>query len=198
MTLKHFGVVSFLLGITVLGAGSIWYTAYRLRNHREFIDNNMPTAKQIERAKGETITLTETQNGNRKWVLKMKELKYAKNNNVAQMIGVQGLVYGKKQDVLFTFTAPTGTYSKDSNQVSLTNGAKMVSPSAKVLISAPQMVWSSKNDEVKASGGVHMLKDGFGESSAQKAVFSMDFSKIQFIGDATSIIGGHPNAGDSN
>ncbi len=198
MKLKNLGVFLFIALLVLAGSSAMLYTHFRLKAQQtsEF----SPDIKKIERAKGETITLTETQNGNRKWVLKMNEVKYSKDNNTAHMSKVQGLVYGDKkgdtQEVLFTFEAPAGTYFKDKNHVYLTDGAKMVSPSAKIIIMAPNMDWSSQTNTVNASGGVKMRKEHFGESSANKAVFAMDFSKIQFLGQATSVLGSPPNTRD--
>ncbi len=59
------------------------------------------------------------------------------------------------------------------------------------------MDWTSDNGIINAVGGVQMMKQDFGTSNAEKAVFSMDFSKIQFIGNATSVMGSPPNTGDS-
>jgi LPS export ABC transporter protein LptC len=193
---KKLGIAIFLVAIVGLGLGSIFYTMYRLRNHQEFLSDYSPRIEQIEKAKGETITLTETTEGSRKWVLKMKEMKYSKDKSSAVLTGIQGIVYGDSQKVLAIFEAPNGEFFKNDNRVILTEGVKMISPSTKVRIQAPKMDWSSKTGVVIATGGVVMAKEGFGSSRAQRAEFAMDFSRIQFSGNTASVIGGHPKTGD--
>lgn len=198
MTFKKLGILFILLLIIATGLGSILYTTYRLRDHEEFLSDYTPQIKQIERAKGKTITLTETKDGHRRWVLKMKEIRYSKDNSAAQLIDVKGLVYGDKQEILFAFNAPAGKFFKESNRVILSNGAQIISPSAKVVIKANQMDWSSRKGSILAKGGVRMKKANFGISQAEAAVFAMDFSKIEFKGKVVSVIGSHPNTGDQN
>lgn len=185
-----------LVLIVGLGAGSLIYTWYRLKDNQEFFSDDDPMIDRIEKAKGETITLTETKDGNRKWVLKMKTIRYSKNNSVGDLDDVKGMVYGDNQKVLFMFEAPKGKYYKDDNRIVLTNGARMLSPSTKVLIEAKHMDWSADQKNVVASGGVEMKKKDFGMTRARKAEFAMDFSHIRFTGNATTVIGGHPNTGD--
>lgn len=191
MKIHKVSIATFLVFLAVAGGGSLLYTVYRLRNHPEYLSDTAAQIQRIEKAQGQTITLTETKAGQRKWVLKMKEIKYSKDNSIAELIGVEGLLYGDKQDVMFTFQAPTGEYYKENNRVILHKGVTMVSPSAKVMLKAPDMDWSSNSDVITATGGVQMQKEGFGTSQAQKAVFAMDFSKIEFSGGALSNIGVH-------
>lgn len=194
MNPKRTGITIFLILITVIGAGSLLYTMLRLRQHPEFIGDDADRIRQIEKAKGETITLTETQDGHRKWVLKMKELKYSKDNSRGQLKGVQGLVYDDNQKVLFIFNAPSGTYYKDTNRVILMQGS-MTAPLAKVTITAPRLDWSAQGKMIEASGGVRMIKQDVGVTQAESAKFAMDFSKIQFTGNATSVLGGSSKHG---
>ncbi len=195
MISKKTGLAIILFLIVTIGASSMIYTMYRLRHHQEFLSDTAPTVQQVEKAKGETITLTETQGGQAKWVLKMKESKFSRAYSIANLKDIKGMVYGGEKKVLFTFAAPKGTYYKKDNRITLEDGARMTSPTAKVTIHAPHMDWSSEDNRVSASGGVKMMKQDFGVSSAEKAMFALDFSKIEFSGGAKSVIGGHPNTG---
>lgn len=196
MKFQKLGVALFLLLIVTAGLASIVYTNIRLRHHPEYLSGTVSRHDQPEKAHGQIITLTETQAGMRKWVLIMKEIKYNKDNNTAKLIDIHGQVYGDKQDVQFTFAAPSGVYVKDARRITLTDGATMFSPSAKVTIRSPQMVWSSSVGKVHATGGVNMTKEGVGTTHANTAVFSTDFSQIRFIGDAKSIMGSPSTTGD--
>lgn len=193
---KKFGIALFLLALISIGIGSMMYTKYRLKGHQEFISDYAPVVERIEKAKGKTITLTETKNGHRKWVLKMKEIKYSKDNSIANLTDVKGLVYDEKQAIMFTFEAPAGQYFKDKSRILLNDGARMISPSAEVVIISPNMDWSSESNLITATGGVQMKKKNFGISKAEKATLSTDFSHIQFSGHATSVLGAHTNTGD--
>jgi LPS export ABC transporter protein LptC len=189
MIQQRIGVTAFLIFLVGIGAGAMLYTSYRLRDQQDLLNEGATPKTQYEKAQGNTITLTETRQGHRKWVLQMKELKYAKDNNAAKLTDIQGLVYGDKDDILFRFKAPTGEYLKDKGRIMLSKGAEAVSPSANVIITAPQMDWSSGNGMVNASGGVKMVKKDFGTSQSEKATFAMNFSKIQFLGNASTTIG---------
>lgn len=190
MNPKKLAIIFFLGIIIAAGAGSIFYTMFRLRNHQEFLSSDYkPEVEQIEKAKGQTITLTETEGGRRKWVLKMKEIKYSKDNSLAQLIEINGLVYGDNNAILFAFNAPEGQYHKEKNQILLHKGAKMISPEAKIKIQAKEMSWSSKGKQIQASGNIQMEKSGFASSKAQHAIIAMDFSKIQLSGGVTSTLG---------
>lgn len=196
MKLKKLGIIVFLGLVVSAAVGSIFYTMYRLQDHQEFLGDYSAEVDKIEKAQGKTITLTETKAGKRKWVLKMKEIKYSKDNRVATLKSVKGLVYSDKQKVLFAFTSPSGKYFKKNNQIVLNKGAKVISPTAQIVLTAPLIDWSAQSDMVKASGGVKMAKKGFGISQAKEALFAMDFSKVQFQGNAVSVIGSHSNTGD--
>jgi len=190
MRLQKLGIVFVLLLIAAAGTGAFFYTQYQLRGHQEYLTRRPPSAKDIENAKGQMLTLTESHGGERKWVLKVKQLQYGGSNNVAQLTQVQGVMYDDKQKVQFTFDSPSGTFYKSDSRFILTQGVRMFSPDVKVLIASPQMEWSSKASVITATGGVMMSKEDFGTSKADKALFSMDFTKIQFVGGATSVIGG--------
>jgi len=194
MIQQRIGVTAFLIFLVAIGTGAMLYTAYRLRDQKDLLTDGVEPKAQPEKAQGNTITLTETRQGHRKWVLQMKELKYAKNNNLAKLTDIQGTVYGDKDDVLFSFKAPTGQYLKDKGEITLKQGAEAVSPSANVVITAPQMNWCSGKGMVNASGGVKMVKKDFGTSQSEKAMFAMDFSKIQFLGNASTTIGSDSNS----
>lgn len=193
MNLKKAGAIVFLIALVGMGTGSILYTMYRLRHNQEYLEKSPP--EKVEKAQGQTITLTESKEGKRKWVLQMKSISYSKDKNVAFLQGVKGLVYGDTQKVLVRFEAPTGEFHKHQNRIYLTKGVKMVSPQSDVTLQAPQMEWSADTDMVVAQGGVKMTKEGFGSTRAQTAEFAMDFSHIRFSGKTASIIGSTPKTG---
>ncbi len=186
MNPKKFAIIIFLVIIVAAGSGSFLYTMYRLRNHQEFLTEEAEI-KQIENAEGEKITLTETKNGKRNWVIKMDRIKYNKDKSIGDLTGVKGLIYDDKQDVLFIFTAPEGKYYRAKGRIDLTKGAKMRSPEAKITITAPEMIWSLTNADVLAKGGVKMVRKGAGYSQGDEAHFNMDFSEIDFRGKVTSV-----------
>jgi LPS export ABC transporter protein LptC len=140
---KHLGVGLFLALIISAGLGSMWYTMHRLKNDKEFVSSYDQEIERIEKAKGKTITLTETKAGHRKWVLKMKSIEYNKDNSLATLKDIKGLVYGDKQKVLITVVAPNGEYRKDTNQIMLKDGVKMLSPATEMSITADRMEWST-------------------------------------------------------
>jgi LPS export ABC transporter protein LptC len=175
--------------LLLAGGGAIFYASFKLMNHPEYLNGKNPENKP-ENAIGQAITLTETKNGNRKWVMKIQDLHYAKATHMGLMKGVEGLVYDDKNEVMFTFTAPEGVYDKVNSMVSLDKGAKIISPKTQASITAPKMKWSSSSDIVEATGGVKMDKQQFGVSQADQAYFAMDFSRIEFRGHLHSSIGG--------
>ncbi len=194
MKLKRLGLVLGLTGLVALGAGSLLYTRFRFKQDPSLLAGSKdPSAN--EKARGEAITLIETQAGQKKWVLKVQKIQYTQQNALAHLEGVSGTVYGDDQKVLFTVTSPAGEYTKKNSRVTLTKGVRMVSPSADIMITAPKMVWSSKNNVVKATGGITMIKKGLGSTRANEAVFLMDFSRVRFEGETLTEIGSPPNTG---
>lgn len=179
-------VIGALLTIVALGVGAILYTQYQLKLSRE--NARREALARVEKAQGQSITLTETQNGHKKWVLKVKQIQYSKDNNIANMQGVLGLVYGDDQDILFGFDAPAGVYDRNKKSIALTSGASLVSPKANLTMTAPQISWSDVTHQISANGGVEMKKKGFGITRASSANVSMDFSHIEFHGSARTAI----------
>jgi hypothetical protein len=164
-------------------------TMVRLQQHPEFLADTPPPATEIEKAQGQTITLTETQNGLRKWVLKMQAIDYGHDNRMARLTSVVGLVYGDQGDPMFTFKAPSGWYWKENSRIRLEGGASLFSPTTRITLNAPVMDWSASGQSVTATGGVRMTKPDFGVTQAHEAILAMDFSRIQFSGKTTSVIG---------
>lgn len=190
MSPRKLGIIVFLVLLVGGGAGSILYTMFRLQNHPEYLSDKAPRAPQTEKADGQKITLTETQNGTRKWELNVAQIHYNKDNSVAELTGVTGQVFGENQKVLFTFASPKGVFFKANSRIELKEGASMQAPASDIEMRAPQMTWSAESSDVLAEGGVKMAKKGLGATYADSARFTMDFSQIAFRGHTRSEFNG--------
>lgn len=186
MTPRKIGIIVFLVLLVGGGAGSILYTMWRLQGHSEYLTDKGPRAPKTEKADGQNITLTETQNGVRKWELNVSKIHYNKDSSVGELTGVSGQVFGQEQKVLFTFSAPKGTFYKANSRIDLTDGASMKAPASNIEMHAPKMSWSAQSNDVVAEGGVKMAKKGLGSTYADSAKFAMDFSQIAFHGHTRS------------
>jgi LPS export ABC transporter protein LptC len=149
------------------------------KNQADTDDNNH--AKVV----GKQVTFTITEGAHKRWDILSAKAYYFDNANKATIEGITGTLFNDEGKASATFTAPAGTFDQIGKELVLTGGVTVKSAEeGAASLTAPQMTWSPKIDKVLAIGGVHMIKKGFGDSTANQCQFKMDFSSIELVGNA--------------
>lgn len=142
-------------------------------------------AAQGAKVVGEHVTFTITEADHKRWELNVTKAYYFPDKSGANLETVTGKLFNDAGEVSATFSAPAGVFDQKIKSLVLSGGVQVQSADAEsVMMTAPQMVWSPKMENVQADGGVRIVRKGFGESLAQKCSFSMDFTFIALEGNA--------------
>lgn len=197
LNVQRLSTVAFLIFLGGFAVGSIIYAVVKLSNHQELLDPDHQLPLKAEETSGKNITLTETKNGQLKWQMKVAALQYNGANTIATMHGVKGQLYKPNGEVALNFEAPEGTFYKKDSRIELTKTVQLTADNGKISMKAPFMTWSSAKDEIVAQGGISFSKADFGRTQAQRAVFSMDFTKVDLFGHVESWIGNTPSTGSN-
>lgn len=190
MNVQRLGIGIFLTCLIGFAAFSIIYAVIRLQSHQEFVSGDYAKKDHTEKTEGHDISLTESKNGRRKWMINVKHIRYNATNTAANMEGIEGTLYSDAGEVMLTFKSPEGYYDKAKNRFDLNKEVIIESPKSGIKMFAPQMVWTSTANQIEAKGGVKMSKEGFGSSQAQRAAFALDMSRVELSGGTSSVFGG--------
>lgn len=135
---------------------------------------------------GENVSFTITEADHKRWEILAQKAYYYPDRKGAKLQGMTGKLFGDSGEATATFTAPTGELNQEIKSILLTGGVTVQSTDGESTLQAPLMKWSPSSKNVEAEGGIHLTKKGFGKSTADKCLFSMDFSFIALEGNAQS------------
>lgn len=173
--------VGLAFGLLIIGAILFKGIEYLVDEQTRALNNeNQKIAN--EQAQAGHIVITETQNGQKQWVIETEKADYNPKKAYSNLEVVKGHVYSPNGDVQFDFKAAKARYYKTEKRMELYGGTQLDSPKGKVSISAGQINWSSQSDMMSAGGGVVLNKPGKAQSQSSSAVFSKDFSYMAFTG----------------
>jgi LPS export ABC transporter protein LptC len=141
-----------------------------------------------EHAEAGNITLTETENGHKRWEITTAKADYDPKANFSNLDKLTGKVFNDAEEVQFEFSATKGRYYKDKKSFELYDGASLIAPKSKVVVKASRILWPSSKANIQASGGVVLDKPGNATTSAGAASFSQDFSYVEFSGGVVTRI----------
>jgi LPS export ABC transporter protein LptC len=138
----------------------------------------------------EDVAFTFTENATKRWDIRAHRAVYYKNKQGARLEDVQGELYDPRGQLVARFKAPTGKYEEDHKQVELSGGVSVESArkgkGQALTVRAPKMSWNAVSPKILAQGGVSLNAEGFGETRADKAIFTQDFSSIELAGNAVT------------
>lgn len=170
-----------LFVIVAIGMLSIW--AY-------FVSENL--TKDVQQISEKTIDgdklsvdeliLTETKDGEKFWEVYAKKGNYVSSLNVAKLKGVSGNFY-KNNKVVMSFEAPAAKYIDKNKQIKLIGGAKAITDSG-ILITADELCWAGKTDQIVAEKHVKIQKAPKYLLSGDKTVFSSDLKYFKMVGSS--------------
>lgn len=189
--LQRLLLYGFLLLIFLGGGYSLWVAQQEIGTS-EPVD--LTVSKEVENIEdgmvGENVTFTVTESDHKKWELSVKKAIYFKDRSGATLSGVSGQFFDEQGKVIARFTAPNGRYNTEKKAITLTNGVSVTSNDGSGSgINAPKVVWSSKAENITASGGVHLKLGHTAAIRASQCQFNLDFSKVSLIGAVHSAVG---------
>ena len=183
--MKQKNILILVLTLLLIGGGLAMWNATRQTSDIEITE----AATTDPTIVGQNVEFTVTEGEVKRWTMKAVQATYNDAHSEADLIGVTGQFFDADGKPIMTFTAPKGHYANQDNAVKLEGGVAVKSTDAKTgSISAPTMIWSAKNNEVLAEGGVEMDYPSLGVSKAGSARFTLDFSKISLEGGVSSEI----------
>jgi LPS export ABC transporter protein LptC len=186
-------LVIIVLLLLVVGGGLAIWNADRKLSHTPNPSQSAAQQNQGPAMTGQNVSFVVTEGEIKKWKLQASHAIYNEARTEADLTDVKGEFYDKDGKPVLQFTAPKGHYTNKDNAVTLTGGVVAKSTQKNLQggqggdLTAPQMVWSAKTDNVVASGGIELTFPN-GKSTAQTCRFSLDFSKITLEGGASSSI----------
>ncbi len=178
-----------ILGLILLGGlFSLLFTGYYM-NGAPDPESSTNNGKPIGDITGENVTFTVTEKEHKKWELQVRETVYYKDQSGANLTNISGTFYNDAGEPVVTFTAPKGTYVDKDKAVVLTDGVTVTSiDQSGSSLKAPSLTWSTKKDQVYASGGIELNMGGYALAHAERCEFSLDFSTVSLLGNARSEI----------
>ncbi|MDX2084538.1 MAG: LPS export ABC transporter periplasmic protein LptC [Candidatus Melainabacteria bacterium] len=152
------------------------------------LDPNDPWQQAGDNVIAENVSFTFTQGSQKKWDILARQALYFQDNSGAHIRKITGTFYNNAGEAIGTFQAPSGEFRQQTKQVLLTGGVVVHSsdPKLGMTITAPEMRWSAKSDEIMATGGVRLSTEKFGQTTAKQCRFALDFSSLSLEGDAVS------------
>jgi LPS export ABC transporter protein LptC len=134
---------------------------------------------------GKDVSFTITEADHKRWELHAVKAFYYPENKGAKLESVEGTLFNDKGEASATFTAPIGEFIQTEKKIFLSGGVVVTGTGEKpMVLQSPQLTWSPREDQVIADGGVQLANGDFGNSTATRCRFSMDFASVSLEGNA--------------
>lgn len=183
MTHKWLLTLAFLL---IVGAG-VAAILYAQNETKDPVPVAKTTVQEGNAAKvvGTDVSFTITEGDHKRWEIHSSKAYYYPNQKGTVLENVTGTLFNDVGEPSATFKAPTGEFSQGEKKIFLSGGVTVVGTGDDPMtLEAPQMEWSPKTEQVVADGGIKMGSQKFGQSTATRCKFSMDFASIALEGNA--------------
>jgi len=128
--------------------------------------------ESLEYAKINDVIVTETKDGIKDWELYAATAEYDNDKVTAKLTDIVGNYY-QDNEVVMSFTAPTGLYDSVKKEISLNDSVKIVGKEDTKL-TANRIYWVTTEDKIHAEGDVIINKGNEVIALSDKAAVSTD------------------------
>ena len=115
------------------------------------------------------------------WEVYAKSGNYNSTKELAILDDVIGNFY-KDGEVVMSFESTKGSYKEDTKQITLYGDSYVVADDG-TSIKADKIVWSGAEEDIIATGDVHVLRKDELTTISDKAIFNNDFTKFKILGN---------------
>jgi len=173
--------LSIITAITIL---SFWAFFVSKNMTKNVVKQDEVQSISDENLNVKEMVLTESKDGKKYWELYAVSGEYDSATNQVHLKNVKGNFY-KNDKVVLSFDSPFATYYDRDKDVKLSGGARAATEN-KILVTAREIYWKGKNDEISAKGNVKIRRETGLLVTGECAVFSTKLSRIKMIGKVTT------------
>ncbi len=161
-----------IIFISILSILIIISFVFAFRWTREF-RAIVSSGNSVEFAKARDIVITETKDGIKAWEVYAATGDYDATKTNAKLTDIVGNYY-QGDEVVMSFTAPTGTYNAETKTITLFDDVKVVAKD-NIKLTANQLSWVTTEDKIHAQGDVVINKNNEIIAISNKAAATTDF-----------------------
>ena len=137
------------------------------------------TEGAVEFAKANDIVITETKDGIKSWEVYAAKGEYDAQRVNAVLTDIVGNYY-QENEVVMSFTAPTGTYNADTKKITLDEKVRVVGKDNVELL-ANKLYWITTEDKIHAEGEVIVNQNNEIITLSNKAAATTDFDFFEIF-----------------